>query len=176
MKKGSKISVRRKPLGAPYEGLLSFRGRIIGCRLGKTGITVLKREGDRATPAGTMRMISAFQRFDRTQRQTGSLPVAKITPSDGWCDQPNHSRYNRHVRLPFAGEHERLTRTDRLYDRIVVLDWNYTARIRGRGSAIFFHLSSQEGKGTLGCVAVEPYQMRRLWPHMKPGLVMEILP
>jgi L,D-peptidoglycan transpeptidase YkuD (ErfK/YbiS/YcfS/YnhG family) len=53
-------------------------------------------------------------------------------------------------------------REDRLYDFVGVLDWNLVPRVRGRGSAIFLHLSRSDFAPTAGCVALQPGDLRRL--------------
>ncbi|HEY9056313.1 MAG TPA: L,D-transpeptidase family protein, partial [Aurantimonas sp.] len=60
-------------------------------------------------------------------------------------------------------------RADRLYDFVVVLDWNITARARHRGSAIFLHIARDGYPPTEGCVAVAPRDMLRLAPLLAPG-------
>ena len=59
------------------------------------------------------------------------------------------------VLLPHSGSHERLWRDDRLYDIIGVLGWNDDPVVRGRGSAIFLHLTGPGGGPTAGCIALE---------------------
>jgi L,D-peptidoglycan transpeptidase YkuD (ErfK/YbiS/YcfS/YnhG family) len=38
--------------------------------------------------------------------------------------------------------------------------------VRGRGSAIFFHLATDDLGPTAGCVALRPQDMRRLLPRL----------
>jgi L,D-peptidoglycan transpeptidase YkuD (ErfK/YbiS/YcfS/YnhG family) len=45
-------------------------------------------------------------------------------------------------------------REDNLYDVVGVLDWNFSPRIRGRGSAIFLHLARPGYRPTAGCIAL----------------------
>jgi L,D-peptidoglycan transpeptidase YkuD (ErfK/YbiS/YcfS/YnhG family) len=97
------------------------------------------------------------------------LPVRRTRSGvDGWCDAPTHAAYNRPVRLPFPASTESMTRTDRLYDFVVVLDWNMRRRGRGRGSAIFLHIARPGYPPTAGCVAVSPTDMLRLSPFLSP--------
>lgn len=168
--------VRRAPGPTRDRGLIDAGGRVFPCVLGATGITVLKREGDRATPAGTHRVIGGWVRRDRVRPDRTCCDLDAIGPADGWCDDPGHPAYNHPVRLPFAASHERMMRSDRLYNICFVLDWNIHPRRRGRGSAIFFHLAPENGGPTLGCVAVEPTVMRQLLARMRPGQILKILP
>ncbi len=74
--------------------------------------------------------------------------LALATADLGWCDAPQSACYNRPVRLSFRASHEKMLRSDRLYDICLVLDWNFTRRARNRGSAIFMHLTRPDGGPT----------------------------
>ncbi|MBP0616252.1 L,D-transpeptidase family protein [Jiella mangrovi] len=167
-----RITVRRKP-GDLRRGILAAGPFRIACALGRSGTTVFKREGDGATPVAEMRLVKAWYRTrtgsGRKSRPASRLCTREVQPGkDGWCDEPTHASYNRHVRLPFRASAESLARTDRLYDVVVVLDWNYSRRGRGRGSAIFFHIARPGFPPTEGCVAIEPSAMRLLMPFLSP--------
>ena len=110
--------------GTPHRGLLVAGGLTVPCALGRSGIAGRKREGDGATPRGAWRPVAVYWRADRLVRPATALPARPLKPEDGWCDDPADRRYNRPVRLPYGGHHERLWRADRLYDVIVVLDYN----------------------------------------------------
>ena len=57
---------------------------------------------------------------------------------------------------------------DRLYDLVVVLDWNIR-RAAARGSAIFLHIAGPGYAPTEGCVALAARDIRRLAPFLRPG-------
>jgi L,D-peptidoglycan transpeptidase YkuD (ErfK/YbiS/YcfS/YnhG family) len=65
-------------------------------------------------------------------------------------------------------------REDHLYDLIFVLDQNFSFRSKGRGSAIFFHLSRVGLTPTTGCVAISAADMRKLAPRLARHTVMMI--
>jgi L,D-peptidoglycan transpeptidase YkuD (ErfK/YbiS/YcfS/YnhG family) len=92
-----------------------------------------------------------------------SHPLAPIDHC-GWCDDVRHRNYNRLVRLPFEAGHERMWRTDQLYDAVVIIDHNTTPTVRGRGSAIFLHVAKPKAGGRLspteGCVAMPRDRIR----------------
>jgi L,D-peptidoglycan transpeptidase YkuD (ErfK/YbiS/YcfS/YnhG family) len=88
------------------------------------------------------------------------VPVELLAPDDGWCDDPTHRDYNRMVRLPHTGRHERLWRDDGIYDLIAVLGWNDAPVERGRGSAIFLHVARPDLSPTEGCIALPGPVMR----------------
>lgn len=169
-------TVRRAPGRLAHRGLLNVAGKVLPCVLGRAGISAFKREGDRATPAGTLHVLGGGYRRDRLPLGRIYQDLAVIGAQDGWCDDPAHAAYNRPVHLPFAASHEKLMRDDRLYDVCLVLDWNWHPRMRGRGSAIFLHLTSPDEGPTQGCVAVDPSRMRRLLNFMRPGQKLKVLP
>jgi L,D-peptidoglycan transpeptidase YkuD (ErfK/YbiS/YcfS/YnhG family) len=135
------------------------------CALGRSGLARAKREGDGATPVGLHRIETVLVRRDRFRTAAITRP---LRPDMGWCDDPQAGAYNRPVALPCAASHERLWRDDGLYDVIGVLDWNRRPRIKGRGSAIFFHLARSDLAPTAGCVAITAADMRRLLPRLAP--------
>ncbi len=144
--------------------ILAVGDRRYSCRIGRAGIAALgeKREGDLKTPSGSFALRCVYYRPDRMQPPKTSLPVIALTPEDGWCDDPAHPLYNRPVKLPFDGRHEKLWREDHVYDLIIPLGYNDgadeagnpTPIIPGAGSAIFMHLMREDREGTEGCVAL----------------------
>lgn len=168
------IVVRRAPR-SPQRGILSAGILRLPCALGRSGTTIRKREGDGATPVATMALLSAWYRPGRMRLPTTRLKT-RLTRSgvDGWCDAPTHAAYNRPVRLPFPASAESMARDDRLYDFVVVLDWNIRRRGRGRGSAIFLHIARPGYPATAGCVAVSPTDMLRLSPFLSPGTRLRV--
>jgi L,D-peptidoglycan transpeptidase YkuD (ErfK/YbiS/YcfS/YnhG family) len=130
--------------------------------IGRGGVRALKREGDGATPLGAWRAMAVFYRPDRLKRPRTGLPVRALRPNLGWCDAPADRNYNRAVGLPYPKSHEKLWREDHLYDAIVVLDYNFTHRIGGRGSAIFMHIARPGFTPTEGCVAMTRAHLLRL--------------
>jgi len=159
--------------GAVVRAQLVVGGVALRCVLGRSGAAWLKREGDGRTPKGRFPLVEGFFRQAAGPRPYSFLHFWPARSDDGWCDDPRHPSYNRRVRRPFAGGHERLWREDQLYDVAIVLDYNYTRRIRGRGSAIFFHIWRGPQTPTEGCVAISADDMRRLLPRLaKDGVLV----
>ena len=67
-----------------------------------------------------------------------------------------------------------MRREDRLYDLVIVTDHNRIPRVRGAGSAIFFHIAREGFTPTQGCVAIAPEAMRRLAPRLARDAVLTI--
>ena len=124
------------------------------CAVGRGGVRRDKREGDGATPAGCWPLRRVLYRPDRVAPPAGALPGATIRTDDGWCDHPGDPEYNRLVRLPYPGRHERLWRADEIYDCLVVLGHNDDPPRAGLGSAIFLHVARADYAPTEGCVAL----------------------
>ncbi len=134
--------------------VLLFSGKRYRCAVGLNGFTTEPHEGAKKTPVGTFALRECWYRTDRLARPVTGLPLRGIRRDDGWCDDPAHPDYNRHVKLPFSASHEKLWRGDHTYDIIVPIGFNDTEIIPGKGSAIFFHLAKPGYSPTLGCVAV----------------------
>lgn len=135
-------------------GTLTFRGNTYPCALGSGGLTADKQEGDGATPIGDFPLRGVLYRPDRTEQPATILPTHPIELRDGWCDDPEDSRYNQKVSLPYAASAEHLWRDDNLYDVIVMIGYNDKPPLSGRGSAIFLHVARKDFAPTEGCIAL----------------------
>lgn len=143
-------------------GLVRLGNLRLHCALGAGGVTRFKREGDGATPAGRYRLLSLKVRRDRVAGPRSDVPASPIRASEAWCEEPRSGNYNRLIRRPEDAEGDRLTRDDRLYDIVGILDWNIRPRASYRGSAIFLHLCRPGYGPTAGCIALEPGDLKRL--------------
>ncbi|WP_246318843.1 L,D-transpeptidase family protein [Peteryoungia desertarenae] len=158
------------------QAILQFGPLRLRAAIGRSGITSFKREGDGATPRASMPLMSGYLRGDRLR--TGirtSLPMKRLKSGMLWCDEPSHAAYNRPVAAPFSAGHEKLCRTDELYNLCIVLDWNITSRSRGRGSAIFFHVARPGFTPTEGCIAPSQRDLARILPYMRAGTRFTVL-
>ncbi|HVH79911.1 MAG TPA: L,D-transpeptidase family protein [Stellaceae bacterium] len=153
-----------------YEnGTLSWPGGSARAACGKAGVHANKREGDHASPAGTFPLLQVFYRPDRLAAPKTGLPLAALTPGDGWCDDPDDPNYNRFVTLPYPASHEELWRNDGLYDLIVVIGYNTGPIMPDKGSAIFLHCARPDLAGTEGCIAVAREVLLPLLGLLGPG-------
>lgn len=151
------------------KGWLTWPSRRVRCALGRGGVRADKREGDGATPAGAFPLREVWYRPDRASPPATALPLRTIGAADGWCDDPRDPSYNRPVRLPYAGRHERLWREDTLYDVLAVIGYNNDPPEPGRGSAIFLHLARPDFSATEGCVALALPDLLSLLADCRPG-------
>lgn len=162
---------------ATSDGRLDIAGRQAACALGRSGVRPAadKREGDGASPLGLWPLRRVLYRPDREPRPATRLPVAAVSPEDGWCDAPGDPAYNQPVRLPYSSSAEELWREDRVYDLIIILGHNDDPPVSPMGSAIFLHLIQPDGAPTAGCVAVSREDMLDLLARARPGDALAIL-
>jgi len=154
---------------------LLWRDRTYRCALGRSGLSADKSEGDGATPVGYFDLRRVMYRDDRLAQPKTRLPVAPLAPNDGWCDDPEHPRYNQPVTRPFEHSHEALWRDDNLYDVIVILGHNDDPPVRGAGSAIFLHVARPDYGPTEGCVALAAPDLLDILSTCGPGDRIRIL-
>ncbi len=134
---------------------LRFAGKSYKCAFGRWGILENKKEGDGVTPMGCFVLREVFYRPDKfAGPPETALPLRPLMESDGWSDDVNRPEYNKLVGLPYIGSHEKLWREDDIYDLIVVLGYNDSPPILGKGSAIFMHIARENYTPTDGCVAL----------------------
>lgn len=156
------LRVARRIGGKPHEGRLIAGDLVLPCALGRGGVTRAKREGDGATPAGAHQLLCFYLRKAAPLR----APWRRTRRSDIWCDDAGSFLYNRPLGAPSRISHEEMWRKDALYDVVGVMDYNIAPRVRGRGSAIFFHIATDDLRPTAGCVALRPRDMARLLPRL----------
>ncbi len=151
-----------------------FMGRRFACTLGRGGRRTDKREGDGATPIGVHRFIGMLYRPDRISRPADwALPIG---PRDGWSDDSTDEDYNQMIRLPHPFSHEKLRRSDPIYDLILLTDWNWPESRAGRGSAIFVHQWRRPHARTAGCVAFSRADLLWIAPRIRHQSRLIILP
>jgi L,D-peptidoglycan transpeptidase YkuD (ErfK/YbiS/YcfS/YnhG family) len=161
--------------GRDQQGILTYGSLRVPCALGRSGRRALKREGDGATPIGRFAVQQVFYRGDRLRRPRTRLPLARLHPDDGWCDDPNDRNYNRYVRHPYPASAELLWRADHLYDLLVVIGHNHRPRVRGAGSAVFIHVAGPGLAPTAGCIGLPLADLQRLVARMSRATVLNVL-
>jgi len=136
-------------------GFLKYKNFKFKCALGKKGIRKKKKEGDDITPEGSYKLLSLFYRNDRIKNFKTILKKKKIKKNMAWCDDIKSHSYNKLIKLPSILSHEKLYRKDHIYDLIVPLDYNTKKIIKGKGSAIFLHITKKNFNPTKGCIALK---------------------
>jgi L,D-peptidoglycan transpeptidase YkuD (ErfK/YbiS/YcfS/YnhG family) len=164
------LRVARRIGGHPHDGRLIAGTLVLPCALGRSGVTRNKREGDGATPAGRWPLLYFYLRAAIPLR----LPWRRTRPRDLWCDDARSFLYNKPLNAPSRLGHEGMWRKDALYNAVGVMDYNFRPRVRGRGSAIFFHIAAEDLSPTAGCVALRARDMARLLPRLRQGAALLI--
>ena len=118
--------------------------------VGRNGVTSDMHEGGNASPFGLYHIGDAF--YINDQPATG-LNSFRITSDTYWVDDPDSSHYNQH--MEGTAEKDWNSAEHKIdisgYRYGFVIDYN-TAAAYGKGSAIFFHISSGP---TAGCVGTD---------------------
>ena len=152
---------------------LTYNKLKVKCAIGKKGIGIKKKEGDLVTPIGQFKIKYILYRKERVKIST-KLKKIIIKKDMGWCDDPKSPDYNKLVKLPFAYNHEKLFKTDNIYDIILVLDYNMSPVKKKRGSAIFIHVAKKNFKKTEGCVAIRKPNLIKLVKEINSNTKVKI--
>lgn len=144
--------------------------------IGKNGFALhlQKVEGDGKSPTGIFKMGKLFS----YEKQTNTLlENQQTTKEDKWIDDPNSPDYNRHVNgATNAKSYENLLLNTDVYKYCMVIEYNTNPVIKGKGSAIFFHLALKTASYTAGCVAINEEYMKLMvnWldPKQNPTIIM----
>jgi len=144
--------------------------------IGKNGfaLPLNKIEGDGKSPTGIFKLGKLFSYEKQTKTQ---LENQQITKDDKWIDDPNSADYNKHVSgFTFAKSFENLLLKNDAYKYCVVIEYNTNPIIKGKGSALFFHLAIKPTYFTAGCVAIKEEYMKLMlnWldPKENPTIIM----
>ena len=133
---------------------LYFRNYKLKCSIGKRGISIKKREGDKKTPKGEFKLKYILYRKDRIINLKTKLKKIAINKKMGWCDDINSDSYNKIINFPFKYSAEKLWKKENVYDIIIIIDYNLNPVIKNKGSAIFLHIAKKKYQPTAGCIAV----------------------
>jgi L,D-peptidoglycan transpeptidase YkuD (ErfK/YbiS/YcfS/YnhG family) len=156
-------------------GYLFFKKKKYKCAIGFAGTKKNKQEGDKATPKGIFKIIKVYYRKDKIGELTTSIEKIPIKKNMGWCDDPLSKEYNKLITIPNNASYEGLHRKDNLYDLIGVINYNTKKIIKGKGSAIFFHVAKAKYTPTQGCVALKKDDLLFLLKNVKKNNKVKII-
>lgn len=124
------------------------------CAIGKNGLRIKKKEGDKSTPKGTFGLGTVYYRADRVKKPLTKLNIKKISKNMGWCNDPYNKNYNKQILINTNNKGEKLYRNDSIYDIIITVNYNTKKILPNKGSAIFIHLTKNY-LPTLGCISLK---------------------
>jgi L,D-peptidoglycan transpeptidase YkuD (ErfK/YbiS/YcfS/YnhG family) len=140
-------------------------------RFGANGLVEgdARRQGTGTTPAGLYDLPYAFG-IEAAPRGT-AYPYRRVRQGSWWCQDNDSRAYNRWSEPRAAdcraAESEHLAGYRTQYAHALVIGFNYTRPVRGRGAGIFLHV---HGRGpTAGCVSVSGPAMRRILTWADPA-------
>ena len=146
-----------------------FRGVALPCAIGRGGIGRKLGEGDGITPVGMFQLAGIGFRTDRIDFCAPNVCQKSIGLCDVWSDDPKDPNYNHGFHGPdHPFSHEKLYRSDPLYDAFGILDFNWPDATPGAGSAIFLHIWRKPRHPTEGCIAFERNNLIWIFQNWKP--------
>ena len=143
---------------------LLYKGYKLKCSIGKSGVTHSKKEGDLTTPKGLFGLGLLYYRKDKIKLLKCKIKKRAIKKDMGWCNDSKSKKYNQEISFPFKYGAEELYRKDKIYDIFINIKYNQLPIVKGKGSAIFLHLSNKKYKPTSGCVAIQKKDFLKILP------------
>ena len=143
---------------------LLYKGYKLKCSIGKSGFTHTKKEGDLTTPKGLFGLGLLYYRKDKIKLLKCKIKKRAIKKGMGWCNDSKSKKYNQEISFPFKYRAEKLYRKDKIYDIFINIKYNQRPIVKGKGSAIFLHLSNKKYKPTHGCVAIQKKDFLKILP------------
>lgn len=140
-------------------------------RVGRNGIRANKREGDGATPAGTLPIGPTI--YGNSPNPGVRYRYVRLHCGDWWVEDARSPAYNTFQRVgcgqrpPFKVTTPDMSRSPRAYAHLAVIEYNAHPAVPGRGSGIFLHV--QIGKPTSGCVSLRRPSLVHVLRWLRPG-------
>ena len=114
-------------------------------------------------------------RKDRIKKLQTKLKKIEIKKDMGWCNDPKSKKYNQLVKIPNNFKYEKLFKKERIYDLILVLDYNMKPIRKNKGSAIFIHIAKKNYQKTQGCVALRKKHLIKIIKEIKRSTKVKIV-
>jgi len=125
-----------------------------------------KMEGDGKTPNG---LYALGQLYSYEANIDTKIPFQQVDSLDKWIDDSTSNDYNKYVRgETTAKSFENLKLKSIDYKYCMVIEYNTQPVIKGKGSAIFFHVADEKYSPTAGCVAIAEKDMLQFLKWFKP--------
>jgi L,D-peptidoglycan transpeptidase YkuD (ErfK/YbiS/YcfS/YnhG family) len=126
-----------------------------------------KMEGDGKTPKG---LYALGKLYSYDAAIDTKLHFQQVDSLDKWIDDSSSNDYNKYVRGETNAksfEHLKLNSID--YKYCMVIEYNTQPVVKGKGSAIFFHVANESYAPTAGCVAIAENDMLQFLKWFKPN-------
>lgn len=139
-------------------------------RVGTTGVSDNKKEGDGATPTGAFSIGATM--YGTNPNPGVTYAYHQLSCGDWWDEDPASADYNtfQHVSCgttpPFGGDSEALWQIFPAYEYFAVIDYNVAPAVPGAGSAIFLHVDT--GSATAGCVSIPVADLTAVLDWLSP--------
>ena len=153
---------------------LIYKQKIYRCSLGINGLNESKIEGDKSTPIGIFSLGNLYVRTDRIKDLKTHFKYLSISKKMAWSDEPNNKDYNKLININYNHK-EIFHRTDRIYDLILVVNYNIEPIIPHKGSAIFIHISKNNYSSTQGCIGLNQDDFTEILLTLKPADKIKII-
>lgn len=131
-----------------------------------------KHEGDGKAPAGIFPLDTAFGFAPRDSMQNLRLPYVQLLPTTDCVDDTASGHYNTVVdrasvsRVDWnSAEHMRQVAQ---YEIGVIVGYNASPPVKGRGSCIFLHIWAGPDSHTAGCTAFDEAKLREVMKWLDP--------
>jgi L,D-peptidoglycan transpeptidase YkuD (ErfK/YbiS/YcfS/YnhG family) len=131
-----------------------------------------KREGDGKSPAGIFPLDTAFGFAPRDSVRTVRLPYVQLLPTTDCVDDTASTQYNTVVdkaavsRVDWnSAEHMREVPQYRIG---VIVGYNASPPVKGRGSCIFLHIWAGPASRTAGCTAFDEAKLFEMMAWLDP--------
>lgn len=140
----------------------------INAVVGKNGVVnpSYKMEGDKKTPKGLYYLGTLFG----VKELSFNYPYKLLDSEDKFIDDPKSPEYNTWVSGDTTAQsYEVMLRHDGIYDLGIVINYNMSPIVSGRGSAIFMHIWYGSDIPTIGCVAMSKKDLVQIsnWINIK---------
>jgi L,D-peptidoglycan transpeptidase YkuD (ErfK/YbiS/YcfS/YnhG family) len=147
-------------------------------RLGYTGLSTDKHEGDGATPAGIFGFQSTM--YGNAPNPGVHFDYRQLVCGDWWDEESSSPTYNTFQEVPCAendppfdnGSSEALWTETQAYPSFAVINYN-PGRVPGLGSAIFLH--ADVGGPTDGCVSLPLGELDSVLDWLQPDEIPTIV-
>jgi L,D-peptidoglycan transpeptidase YkuD (ErfK/YbiS/YcfS/YnhG family) len=151
------------------DGIWKLKLAPVKASIGRNGLIyeMAKKEGDGCTPVGFFELGKLFSYESNIK---SNLPFTQTTSEDKWIDDPASDDYNKYIRgATTAKSFENLLLKNIYYKYCMVIEYNTHPIVKGKGSAIFFHVADEKYTPTAGCVAIAESHMLQYLNWLQPN-------